>query len=394
MAQLTTPWYRRTLRRLDSFRSVPLRRLWVLLAAVFLLFCVNGYYLDLRNYGTMPYAIVLMVAAYSGLNAMLWVVVPARLPSIFYLPLIVLQFFNGYIMTVLAYWMRKHFTLAAVKPEAGVRLAASGMLFSSIAAYIFLLIYILREEKQSLRIKNQLELAHGIQKTLVPPLTLITARAEIYGISCPSEQVGGDLVDAVLLTDDDAVAYRADIAGHGLQAGILMGMLKTATRTALLNAGDRGPQRTLPKLLDQLNTILPQVKEANMYATFTGLRLGADGSVFAAMAASPPLLQWHAATRTISHTQEPQLPLGLLPFSGFEAYPLQVEPGDLLVVATDGILEVTNTTKEEFGLERLQAVIAEVSHLPLPQLAGNILAAAHRFGPQLDDQTILLVRCL
>ena len=92
MAQLTTPWYRRTLRRLDCFRSVPLRRLWVLLAAVFLLFCVNGYYLDLRNYGAMPYAIVLMVAAYSGLNAMLWVVVPARLPSIFYVPLIVLQF--------------------------------------------------------------------------------------------------------------------------------------------------------------------------------------------------------------------------------------------------------------------------------------------------------------
>ena len=394
MAQLTKPWYRRTLRRLDSFRTVPLRRLWILLLAAFLLFCVNGFYLDIRNYGTMPYAIVLMVAVYSGVNAILWVIVPARLPSIAYLPLIGLQFFNGTITTAIAHWIRSHFTLGPVRPEAGLRFAGDGMLFSSIAAYIFLLVYIHREEKQFLRIQSQLELAHGIQKTLVPPLALGTSRFEIYGISCPSEQVGGDLIDAVRLAGGDAVAYLADIAGHGLPAGILMGMLKTATRTALLNAGDRGPQRTLPLLLDQLNTILPQVKESNMYATFTGLRLGADGSVFVAMAASPPLLQWHAATGTVSHTQEPQLPLGLLPFAGFEGYSLQVAPGDLLAVATDGILEVSEATEEEFGLERLKGVLAEASHLPLSQLAGNILNVANRFGPQLDDQTILLVRCL
>ncbi len=160
------------------------------------------------------------------------------------------------------------------------------------------------------------------------------------------------------------------IAGHGLPAGILMGMLKTATRTALLNTGERAEGRTLPLLLDQLNVILPQVKESNMYATFTGLRLGADGSVFVGMAGSTPLLQWHAATGTVSYTQEPQLPIGLLPFSGFEGYQLPVAPGDLLVVATDGILEVSNEvsngTEEEFGLERLKAVIEGATDLPVP----------------------------
>jgi sigma-B regulation protein RsbU (phosphoserine phosphatase) len=223
---------------------------------------------------------------------------------------------------------------------------------------------------------------------------LRTSRFEIYGISCPSEKVGGDLVDAIHLPCGDAIAYVADIAGHGLSAGILMGMLKTATRTALLDAEGREPHRTLPVLLDRLNSVLPEVKEPHMYATFTGFRLGADGSVFYALAASPPILQWHASGQTLSHTEEDQFPLGLLPVSSFDGQRLDVASGDLLLVATDGILEVCNKPQEEFGVERLKQVIAANAQNPLPELAARILAAARAFGQQLDDQTILIVRCL
>jgi serine phosphatase RsbU (regulator of sigma subunit) len=242
--------------------------------------------------------------------------------------------------------------------------------------------------------KNELALAHGIQKTLVPPVTLRSASFEVYGISCPSDKVGGDLVDAVFLSNGDAIAYLADIAGHGLQAGILMGMLKTAVRTALLDAGERAPDRTMPVLLDRLNTVLPEVKEAHMYATFTGLRLGADGSVHYALAASPPLLQWHASRSSLSNMEESQFPLGLLPVAGFEGSTLQMSPGDLLVVATDGILEVANKPGEEFGVDRLKDVIAANARAALPEVAEKILAAVRQFGSQFDDQTILLVRRL
>ena len=71
-----------------------------------------------------------------------------------------------------------------------------------------------------------------------------------------------------------------------------------------------------------------------MYATFTGLRLGADGSVFYALAASPPLLHWHASGNTLSNTEEPQFPLGLLPVPRFAGSTLITAPGDLLVVAS------------------------------------------------------------
>jgi serine phosphatase RsbU (regulator of sigma subunit) len=276
----------------------------------------------------------------------------------------------------------------------GIHLAATATMLAIILSYICFVVYIRREGRESFRMRNELELAHGIQKTLVPPVRLRTSRFEIYGISQPSEKVGGDLVDAIYLPSGDAIAYVADIAGHGLPAGILMGMLKTATRTALLDAEGREPHRTLPVLLDRLNRVLPEVKEPHMYATFTGFRLGADGSVFYALAASPPILQWHASRRTLSHTEEGQFPLGLLPVSSFDGQRLEVASGDLLVVATDGILEVCNKPQEEFGVERLKQVIAANAKDPLPELAASILAAARGFGRQLDDQTILIMRCL
>ncbi len=390
----TSEWYRRTSTRWILFRSVPIKRLWVLIAAVFLLFSVYGFYVDLMYLGVLPYVVVLQIALYVGLNASLWVIVLSRLSMPFLLGLIVLQFFNNRINASLAHWMTRNFDLKPVPSELGIHFAATATLSAIILSYAFFRVYIRSEGRESFRMRNELELAHGIQKTLVPPVGLRTSRFEIYGISHPSEKVGGDLVDAIYLPGGDAIAYVADIAGHGLPAGILMGMLKTATRTALLDAEGREPHRTLPVLLDRLNRVLPEVKEPHMYATFTGFRLGADGSVFYALAASPPILQWHASGRTLSHTEEGQFPLGLLPVSSFDGQRLEVASGDLLVVATDGILEVCNKPQEEFGVERLKQVIAANAKDPLPELAARILAAARGFGHQLDDQTILIVRCL
>jgi hypothetical protein len=395
MAEKDKPWFLRASTRWKHFRAVPLKRLWVLMTAVFLLFSVIGFYIDLNlSKGEMPYAVAVAIAITSGLNAVLWIVVLSRLSRLFLISLIVLQFFNSSFHTLLANWMIRTFNLRPVPSETGIHFASTATMCVIIVSYVFFIAYIRREGVESFRMQNELELAHRIQKTLVPPVTLRSAPFDVYGISCPSDKVGGDLVDALHLSDGDAIAYLADIAGHGLQAGILMGMLKTAVRTALLDAGGREPHRTLPVLLDRLNTVLPEVKEAHMYATFAGFRLGADGSVFYALAASPPVLHWHDAERLLSHTAEPQLPLGLLPVPRFDGEMLQTASGDLVVVATDGILEVCNKRGEEYGVERVKEVIAANVRDSLPELAGKILASVRKFGGQLDDQTILIVRRL
>jgi Stage II sporulation protein E (SpoIIE) len=395
MAANGKAWYLQKSTRWAHFRTVPFKRLWVLMAGVFLLFSVIGPFVDLiAANGQMPYLVVLAISVTSGINAVLWILVLAKLSRLFFMGLIVLEFLNTPLNTILARWMVDTFRLQGVPSQAGTHFAATSTMCAVLVSYILFVIYIRREGLETFRMANELALAHGIQKTLVPPVTLRTACFEVYGISCPSDKVGGDLVDALFLPNGDAVAYLADIAGHGLQAGILMGMLKTAVRTALLDAGEREPERTLPVLLDRLNTVLPEVKEAHMYATFTGFRLGTDGSVHYALAASPPVLQWHASQRTMSNMEIEQFPLGLLPVPSFDGHALHAAPGDLLVVATDGILEVCNKPGEEFGVERLKDVIATNLTEALPELAGKILAAARGFGGQFDDQTILLVRRL
>src|SRR5262249_40669667 len=160
--------------------------------------------------------------------------------------------------------------------SAGIPFAAIGSVTVVMVSYGFFINFIRNEGKESYRIRNELELAHGIQKTLVPPIHERTPQFEVYGRSDPSHKVGGDLVDMVLLEDGGAIVYLADIAGHGLQAGILMGMLKTAARTALIDASTMEPETVLPSLMERLNRVLPSVKEAQLYATFAGFRLNTD----------------------------------------------------------------------------------------------------------------------
>ena len=395
MAANTKPWYWRPLAHWATFRAIPFSRLWLLLLAVFFLFAVPGFYSDISHRGTSPYAVAFVVAAIIGLNGVIWIIVVHRLPAIFIAAMLVLQSFYGSIIVSVANGMTHTFNLQAVPSEQGIHFAAAWMLRASIASYIAFIAFIRIEGRRSLRIQNELELAHSIQRTLVPTVQIRTPRFELYGISHPSEKVGGDLVDAVNLPNGDLVAYLADVAGHGLPASILMGRLKTAARTALLDtAAEREPCETIPLLLNRLNTVLPQVKEPTMYATFTGFRLCVDSKIFCGLAASPPVVHWHASEQSVSRFEEPQFPVGLLPVSQFDGFALNAATGDLFVVATDGILEVADKRGEEFGIERLNDVIIGGPCDPLPQLAARILAAARSFGRQLDDQTLLLVRCL
>jgi serine phosphatase RsbU (regulator of sigma subunit) len=278
-----------------------------------------------------------------------------------------------------------------VSPESGVKFAAICILLCTMVSYALFVTFFRMEAQESARIRTQLELAHGIQKTLVPTIALRTEKFEVYGVSQPSEQVGGDLVDAIVLPNGDVIAYLADIAGHGLSAGILMGMLKTAARTALLDASTGNPGESLPLLLEKLNLVLPLVKEPQMYATLTAFRLNADGRAWYAMAASPPVLHW-SPQRDLRSVQEEQFPLGLLPISGFTGEAIELAPGDVLVVATDGVLEVCNRAGEEFGIERLEKSIESNVQKPLADMGEAILAGARAFGKQTDDQTLLVIR--
>lgn len=386
-------WFGRNKPRMPHFKSLPIRRQLSMFFAAFCLFAVIGFFVDLMTLGRLPYPVVIVNAIFSGFVAVMYVFLGTRYPNYYMIVWTVIQVLLQFGFSRMAAYVIAHSYVHAPRSEDGIRFAAISILVLVICSYSFFIRFIRKEGQESYRIKNELELAHGIQKTLAPVIEMHTAHFELYGRSEPSDKVGGDIVDALLLEDGSCVAYVADIAGHGLQAGILMGMLKTAARTALLDGDSIEPRALLPTLMDRLNRVLPEVKEPQMYATFAGLRLHPDGSLYYALAAHPPILHYRKseASRTEQISTE-QFPLGLLPVGGFSSEMTAMAPGDMMIVVTDGILEACNKIEEEFGLDRLQAIIAANATASLAQISDVILNATRSFGKQIDDQTLLLVR--
>jgi serine phosphatase RsbU (regulator of sigma subunit) len=385
-------WLMERPKRWAHLRSAPARQVAHLLLALFLLFSVLGFYNDLIAGGTAPFMIVSANAALCGAIAVAWLVTIMSLPAWCLIFVLALQLSSSSIFRLLAVWLNRTFHPPAVPSGSGIHFAATSIVIAVVSSYSLFARYIRYTGSESLRLRTELELAHTLQKTLVPTLSRRTPFFEIYGVSQPSEKVGGDLVDALELSSGDTVAYVADIAGHGLFSGILMGMLKTAVRTALRDRDCGNGAASLSQLMQRLNFVLPEVKEAQMYATLTALRLNIEGEVFIGMAASPPVLHWQRAQERIVRIEEEQFPIGLLPVSAFRAHRVEMHGEDLLVIATDGIIEVCSPMGIEFGIESLESLLRSNAAAPLALLAESILAATCAYGKQQDDQTLLLVR--
>jgi len=251
----------------------------------------------------------------------------------------------------------------------------------------FLLFFTGTEGLASVRMQTELSLAHGIQATLVPTISFQNASFELYGKSIPSTEMGGDLID-VIESDGGLVAYVADISGHGLPAGQLMGMLKSAMRLAM-------QFRQMPvATLESVDRVLPDLKEREMFATVALLRFGGSSEVEYALAGHPPILHYRHGSSDTARLSMEQLPLGLIPGGSYASKRVIFSPRDLFLMVTDGITEVANARDEEFGLTRLEELLTRHATRALPEIWDLIMREVRQYGPQQDDQSLLLLRVL
>jgi sigma-B regulation protein RsbU (phosphoserine phosphatase) len=228
-------------------------------------------------------------------------------------------------------------------------------------------------------------LGSDIQNTLVPPLTYQTAHLEAHGQSFPKDDVGGDLVD--LLADGrDVIAYVADVSGHGLRAGVLMGMIKTAVRYGLLL------RQPVAKLLGDINRVLPAIKQPNMFATLAALRFDGSNEVEYISAGHVPLLHYRHRNKDVVRYSASQFPLGLIAGADYLTQRIPCEAGDIFAVVTDGVVEVGPDQDAELGFERLAQILHQSPTRPLSEIVDAVYSDLRLHGPQQDDQTILLVR--
>jgi hypothetical protein len=242
-----------------------------------------------------------------------------------------------------------------------------------------------REGQRFFRVQTEMRLAGEIHQTLVPTIDTRIGDYEFYGVSRPSGMVGGDLVD-VLSGDGRWLAYVVDVSGHGVSSGVLMAMVKSAIHTAL---------RFHPKadgLLEAVNWVLCSLKATNMFATCGLIAFSSEHGLRYALAGHLPILRLRG--QTIETLGEGNLPLGIVPEGKFEATPCEVAKGDVLVVVTDGLTEVSDHDGEELGFRHISQALRDHGERPAKEIAEQILGSTNGRKAPSDDQSLLIVRRL
>jgi serine phosphatase RsbU (regulator of sigma subunit) len=269
--------------------------------------------------------------------------------------------------------------------QSRVLIDAVGIMIVIALAYSFFIQVLSGEGIRSARLLAEMSLAQDIHSSLVPPIALETAGLEIYGRSAPSSEVGGDLVDAFDHRGAVTVCV-ADVAGHGVRAGTLMAMVRSAVRMKLLEA------TRLDGLLADLNQVLIQLRRPDMFVTIACLRVAADGAVEVALAGHPPVLQVCGADGTVRALANQHVPLGVRDGEGYPVAATTLGPGDLLALYTDGLTEVMDRSGVELGLAPIESTLVAGRVRPLAEVFDQVMHTVRAHGPQKDDQTLLLVR--
>jgi len=269
-----------------------------------------------------------------------------------------------------------------VVPPGRLLLDSVGAMLTLMGGYLLFIYFINSSASRYLRARTEIELASNIHRVLVPPIDRRIGDVDFYGWSFASGEVGGDLVD-VAEHEGAWLGYVADVSGHGVASGVVMGMFKSALRARMMSG------EGLAALLDDLNQILMPLKPAASFITVAGVR-GWGTRIECAVAGHHPVLRVRGSQ--VDEITPPQLAVGMFTDAKYEAQAVDWQPGDLLALVTDGLLEVFDAQNRELGLSWARQVLAAHSDRPLAEIAERLLSGARAHGPQLDDQTLLLIR--
>ena len=256
---------------------------------------------------------------------------------------------------------------------------------SVVLGYFLFVAFLGSQGARYFRARNEIAMAGEIHRALVPPIHITVPSFEIYGISVPSGEVGGDLVD-VTADGESWTGYVADVSGHGVSAGLLMAMFKTAMRTRVKGA-------STTELLAEVHRALYPLKTPNMYATVGVLQWTGSGFNLG-LAGHLPLLHYVRSCDEVREYPSLDLPWGILPDQTFSSTEVVCQTGDILVLLTDGLTEVFDRSGTEMGIGPLKEVLGRSASQTLPDLFTCMRTTALKFGKQDDDQTMLIVRCL
>ncbi len=246
---------------------------------------------------------------------------------------------------------------------------------------------LLEKEREQRRLEQELAIAREIQQGLVPQGLREFPYLEIKGVHLPCHGVGGDYYDVFPLNDESTAFLVADVTGKGLGAALLTTMLQGALSGMRLGVAP-------VQVFNHVNRFLCEHASVGRCATMFFGRIDAEGMLEYLYGGHPSPLIIRKGEVNDLYT-EGTLPVGLAEEANYEATRVQLEPDDVLVLFSDGIVEATNTQNELFGFERLSQVTSDCAQASIETVMKTILDAVAEFSQgagQADDLTLLIVR--
>lgn len=242
------------------------------------------------------------------------------------------------------------------------------------------------------RAQQQMEIAARIQQTLLPKDAPHLPGISLAGACIPTTKVGGDYYDYLIDREGHLALIIADASGHSIGSALMIAMARSILRHEFSRA------RPLDRILTNINRVmLEDLVKSEMFISLFCARYqpGTRRLSFVNAGHNPPLLQRGAGHPPIKLDSDTGLIIGMLDDVAYREQTITLEPGDILLLYTDGIIEARNPAGQQFGETRLKNLLAEHPTLPADQLSQRIYKRVQQHidtAEQHDDITLLLLR--
>lgn len=261
--------------------------------------------------------------------------------------------------------------------------------FALLLSLLLVNLLVLLEVADRLSLKGELEVAREIQLAMLPAGTYRAADIEICGVTRPANTVGGDFYDVLTLRDGRVIVTLGDVAGKGSPAALLMALLLAVLRTLVDEELDA------PALAARLNAQICRHSPSSRFITlFYGVYTPGTGVLtYVNAGQTPPLLRRRDGR--FERLGSTGVALGMFEGSAFGAEETTIEPGDSLVLYSDGITEAEDPSGSPFedtGLERVLERHAAASASDTSARVLEAVAAHARDSRFADDLTVLVLK--
>ena len=246
------------------------------------------------------------------------------------------------------------------------------------------------EEEKALQVmQRELEMAHEIQRNLLPKTVPHLPGYDLAAKTVPARNVGGDYYDFLPSGEDQLALVLGDVSGKSMPAALLMANVQATIRgQTLLNpaAGD---------CMTRSNRLLYDSTDSDKFVTFfyAVLDPARHELRYSNAGHNPPMLLSKGGEPRLLETGGPVL--GVVPSFSFPEATVTIDPGDLLLIYSDGFTEAMNRRFEEFGEDRLLEATRAAWDLPAAGIVESIFDAVNKHAgdaPQTDDMTLMVLR--